>query len=147
MSFPRCMLSAASARNSSIDLNLNAGVNNLQALAEKVDELDIGPSINAGVDIDPPADDDLIPVVDVSLATPSLKKLTWSNARSRFLSKALMLNSDGTKTIAAGLISITGEGSRILIDTEGGAAANSMDWYHRRGGWSDHSYAYRVQCS
>jgi hypothetical protein len=111
---------------STFDKNLNSTVNNLQALAERVDELDIGPSINAGVNIDPPDDADLVPVVDVSLATPSLKKLPWSSVRSRILSKALVLQSDGTKTIASGSISVTGEGSRIQVDTEGGAATDSL---------------------
>jgi hypothetical protein len=68
---------------STFDLNLNSTVNNLQALAERVDELDTGPSINAGVAIDPPDDADVIPIVDTSLATPSVKKWLYSQLKSR----------------------------------------------------------------
>jgi len=63
--------------------NLNSSANNLQALADRVDELDTGPAINASTAINPPDDADVIPVVDVSLATPAVKQFTWLNLKLR----------------------------------------------------------------
>jgi hypothetical protein len=83
------------------DKNLNASVNNLQALADRVDELDIGPSLHAGTVIDPPDDADEFGVVDVSLATPSLKRFTWANLKSRLATlfdSAYLKLSGGTMT-------------------------------------------------
>jgi hypothetical protein len=111
---------------SNFDKNLNSTVNNLQAFADRVDELDTGPSIHAATEITSPAEDDEVPVVDVSLATPSVKRLTWANLRSKVLSLSLFLTSEGSHTISGGDISITTSGSRVLVDTEGGAASDNL---------------------
>jgi hypothetical protein len=111
---------------SNFDKNLNSTVNNLQALADRVDELDTGPSIHAATEITSPAEDDEVPVVDVSLVIPAVKRLTWANLREKVLSLASFFTSEGTHTIATGVITVTGDGSRVLVDTEGGAAADSL---------------------
>jgi hypothetical protein len=106
---------------SNFDKNLNSSVNNLQALADRVDELDTGPSINAGTALDPPDDADLFPVVDVSLATPAVKKITWAQIKARLttLFSSLYLKLDGsgamTGNLDLGNNALKG-GSQYLLD-------------------------------
>jgi hypothetical protein len=69
---------------STFDKNLNSGTNNLQALAEKVDELDCGPVIYGAVDKPVPDDADLFPLVDSDTVTHVVHHLSWAELKTDF---------------------------------------------------------------
>jgi photosystem II stability/assembly factor-like uncharacterized protein len=64
------------------DKNLNTSVNNLQALADKVDELTTGPAIYAATNKTTPNDNDLFGLVDSNTSTHLVRKLSWANLKA-----------------------------------------------------------------
>ncbi len=62
--------------------NLNSSQNNLQAFAEKVDELDCGPAIFADTNKPSPDDADLFPLVDSLTATHLVRNISWADINS-----------------------------------------------------------------
>ncbi len=63
------------------DKNLNGSQNNLQALADKIDELDCGPAIFSDSAKPIPDDADLFPLVDSDTATHLVRNLHWSDIK------------------------------------------------------------------
>jgi hypothetical protein len=63
---------------SNFDKNFNSTVNNLQALADRVDELTCGPAFFAATGKDTPDSDDLLILVDSLTATHIVRKITVS---------------------------------------------------------------------
>jgi hypothetical protein len=94
------------------DKHLNSTVNNLQALADRVDELDTGPSIFASGNKVTLVDDDLIPIVDSTTVTHLIRNVKWSDFRSQAVhtSSRFYLGADQTG-IPAGI------GTRIDLNT------------------------------
>ncbi len=61
------------------DKNFNSSINNLQALADKVDELDCGPAIFADTNKPTPDDADLFALVDSDTATHLVRNISWAD--------------------------------------------------------------------
>jgi hypothetical protein len=74
---------------SQFNKNLNTSQNNLQAFADKVDELDCGPAFYAATEMTVPLDADIIPVVDSLTSTHLVRKLYWSTVKSKVISSLL----------------------------------------------------------
>jgi hypothetical protein len=85
---------------STFNKNLNTTHNNLQAMAEAVDELTTGPAIYGSGAKDPLVDADLFPVVDSETATHVVKTFTWANLKSRLFA-AFGLSLDAATAITA----------------------------------------------
>jgi hypothetical protein len=85
---------------STFNKNLNTSHNNLQALAEAVDELTTGPAINAATAKDPLVDADIFPVMDSETATHVVKKFSWLNMKARIFA-AFGLSLDAGTAITA----------------------------------------------
>ncbi len=83
---------------SEFNKNLNTTHNNLQAFANKVDEMDCGPGMYAGSAKDPLVDGDEFPVIDSETATHLVRKFTWANLKARvFAAFGLSVNGAGAK--------------------------------------------------
>ena len=104
--------------------NLNSSVNNLQALAEAVDELTAGPAMYAGSAKDPLVDADVFPVIDSETTSHLVRKFTWLNLKDRIFAAF------GLSTDAAGAKATPVDGDLIpLIDSEvAGRLVRKFTW-------------------
>jgi hypothetical protein len=66
---------------SNFDKNLNSSQNNLQAFADKVDELTCGPAIYAATAKPAPDDTDLFPLIDSDTVTHLVRNIQWSDIK------------------------------------------------------------------
>ncbi len=87
--------------------NLNSAQNNLQAFADKVDELDVGPAIYISTPKHTLVDDDIFPIVDSETAGHLTKAHLWSDLKAHILglqSETILTNTaGGTYTVPAGI--------------------------------------------